>query len=578
MKVSSLATAAIAAMLPSNVYGQDGNTCLMIYQMADNDLEFFIRQDNTELSESQLVRNPGVTTWIYFDHRNLGEGRREDIPIPLSSVYNSDGSEVSEKTELSQYFRWDHSLDKMVIDRTLPGEQNSDTPEVLTAWATVALEDCVSKGATSFMIDFSSHGGGFDGFGGDDNPGRRRKLFQSNTDIVNALQDALDAVDGAPEKFDVVGFDACYMSAFGAADNYLNVGKYLLASEPVEPGHGWAYNALTDGSSAFNLAKEIQATYLSEMQGRFHDNPKILAMTDLEKYKTFLSDWDALSAEMTHLLDEQDPDFYAQLARARSAALSFEHTTDLPDTQVGSALDIGHFLKTFRSFCGPSETSELRTLMDSAEFSYNEMFVVRGSGEGTTKKATGMHITWPTKTSYVGDEEYLDPRLYEEPYATTDAPNWLAFLVSTSEITHTHKYIPIYIYIYIYMEREREREQRKKRIVPETNASHFKLFSSSSYFVYNRKHTMHLRPRQHQTKRFVPLRRRHVKILNQVNSSSILVSQACSRTARIQLDIQPFGIVISSCLKTLMVPWMLFLHLIMGRESRRSLFFTSLPN
>ena len=53
-----------------------------------------------------------------------------------------------------------------------------------------------------------------------------------------ALKKALEDVNGAPDKFDVIGFDACLMSAVGSADEYHEVAKYLLASEPVEPGHG----------------------------------------------------------------------------------------------------------------------------------------------------------------------------------------------------------------------------------------------------------------------------------------------------------------------------------------------------
>jgi len=43
---------------------------------------------------------------------------------------------------------------------------------------------------------------------------------------------------GEEYKFDVIGFDSCLMQSFDAADDYSSVGKYYLASEQVEPGHG----------------------------------------------------------------------------------------------------------------------------------------------------------------------------------------------------------------------------------------------------------------------------------------------------------------------------------------------------
>jgi len=128
-------------------------------------------------------------------------------------------------------------MQKMVVERTLAGEINGDNPQVVYDFVTTALRDCIARGAAEYMVVFSSHGGGFDGFGGDENPGRRR-LIQSNRELSSALAQALNDVPSAPTKFDVLGFDACLMQAFDAADDYGNVTKYLLASESIEPGHG----------------------------------------------------------------------------------------------------------------------------------------------------------------------------------------------------------------------------------------------------------------------------------------------------------------------------------------------------
>jgi hypothetical protein len=128
-------------------------------------------------------------------------------------------------------------MGKMVVDTTLLTEQNSDDPQAVIDFVVPALTDCVERGATEYFVVFSSHGGGWMGFGGDDNDGRR-KLVQSNQSILNALTQALAAVPGAPSQLDVIGFDACYMQAMGAADEYQDIAKYILASEATEPGHG----------------------------------------------------------------------------------------------------------------------------------------------------------------------------------------------------------------------------------------------------------------------------------------------------------------------------------------------------
>lgn len=133
---------------------------------------------------------------------------------------------------------WDHDLDLMVVDVTLDTEQNGDDPQTVIDFVTHALTDCVARGTTEYFVAFSSHGAGWGGFGGDDNTFRRRSLSQTNLNLANALRQSLAAVAGAPAIFDVLGFDACLMSAVGALDDFDTVAKYLLASEATEPGHG----------------------------------------------------------------------------------------------------------------------------------------------------------------------------------------------------------------------------------------------------------------------------------------------------------------------------------------------------
>lgn len=259
----------------------------MLYQMADNDLEYFIRLDNLELIQSPGIQQRNLNTWIYFDHRNYNLGgsgsgtttttttanddddttRATDvITEPLPMVYQKDGSDVpadSFKPMGSQYLHYDHTLNKMVIDRTLEGEQDGDSPLTLQTFLEVAMTDCIEQyqldqqqsttidasnnvfytndTPLEYVLIFASHGSGWLGFGGDENKSRRRRKLiqqQSNVDIVNAIRTALGNVVNAPSKLDVIGFDACNMQGVGTVDDYQNVSKYFLASESVEPAHG----------------------------------------------------------------------------------------------------------------------------------------------------------------------------------------------------------------------------------------------------------------------------------------------------------------------------------------------------
>ena len=176
---------------------------------------------------------------MYFDGRNYGTG--EDVSEPLQEIYFPDGTPVTEKNEGSTYMRWSHELQKMVIEGFVEGEQDGDLPQTLFDFLSYGLRDCVEKGSTEYMLIMASHGNGMYGFGGDENYARRQ-LTLSNGDMAVAMRASLDSIEGAPAKFDVIGFDACSMQSVDVADDLRHATKYVLASEAAEPAEGMFYH------------------------------------------------------------------------------------------------------------------------------------------------------------------------------------------------------------------------------------------------------------------------------------------------------------------------------------------------
>jgi Clostripain family len=189
--------------------------------------------------ESTAVKNKTVTSWIYFDARNL-DGGWDDIVEPLPDIYYKNGSSVTAKLDGSHYFMYDHNMSKMIIDTYIATEASSGNGLTMTTFLKKAVSDCISKGSDEYFLVFTSHGGGFFGFGDDENEEfRRRRLgLASNQNIVNAINTTLSSLLGAPTKLNVLGFDSCLMSDFGALDEYRSIADYVIASEATEPGHG----------------------------------------------------------------------------------------------------------------------------------------------------------------------------------------------------------------------------------------------------------------------------------------------------------------------------------------------------
>ena len=415
---------------------QAGNVCLMFYQMADNNLEYFLRQDLVELIESTGIQDESLNTWVYFDGRDRNSKNDYYISSPLEQVWTRDGSEpLSAKYSGSQYLNYRHDLQKMVVDQQL-GELDSDHPQALYDFMVHAMTNCLSSDnnqSNEFMLVLSSHGTGFFGYGGDDN--ERRRLVQSNANIANAIATALGTVEGAPEQLDVLGFDACLMSSVLALEEYKDAAKYVLASEATEPGHGWAYQTLSNTNSALEIATSLHDAFLTQRQGNSHQAPKTMALVETSSFAVFSEALEALFGELdSRLAANNDEDFHANLQRARASSVAFESYLDDSGTANPSAVDVGSFLISFSELCDPPSSSTLGQRLQQAEISYNDMFMARGIGPGTPA-ATGVHIMFPMKNAYKSNRRMFDGYLLENRNLDVP-PQWLSFM-NTYLITGT---------------------------------------------------------------------------------------------------------------------------------------------
>ena len=104
--------------------------------------------------------------------------------------------------------------------------------------------------AENTMVLFWNHGGGsVNGAAFDVN-------YSFDSLDINEFRQAFEQVctpDSENQPFDIIGFDACLMATIDVAGVFRDVGKYLVASEELEPGNGWYYTGLFEA-----LAEEPQ--------------------------------------------------------------------------------------------------------------------------------------------------------------------------------------------------------------------------------------------------------------------------------------------------------------------------------
>lgn len=185
------------------------------------------------------------------------------------------------------------------------------------------------------------------------------------------------------------------------------------------------------------MAINLQESFLTESQSmqsgllfsESHQVPKTIAIIETSAYTTFLNAWESLSETMEGILAaSSDIRFATVLSRTRTNTLSFNGYLDSQPT-TPSLMDIGQFFDLFNKLCNVDPASSLREAMDTAISAYNNMYVARGIGPGTSN-ATGMAILWPYQSDYDYNPELWDSYLFDSKkvFATIDSPKWLSFL------------------------------------------------------------------------------------------------------------------------------------------------------
>ncbi|MNS21201.1 Clostripain family protein [compost metagenome] len=107
---------------------------------------------------------------------------------------------------------------------------NMGDPNVLKAFLTETKARKAAQGSARTFLTMWDHGGAYGGVGPD-----------STTEAVLSNAQQRDALAATGFSADIIGYDACLMASVEVVAAVKDYGNYLLASEELEPGHGWDY-------------------------------------------------------------------------------------------------------------------------------------------------------------------------------------------------------------------------------------------------------------------------------------------------------------------------------------------------
>jgi len=363
----------------------DGWTVLH-YSMADTDLEPFMVADVNEIGAVGSNENLHVRE---FMDRNVGYGDDELL---------DQGSWVGARVlDIGQ-----GGATEVVEDL---GDVNSADPEVLARFIAEGIE---ANRAGHYALIISDHGASWPGIGPDEG---------SDYDVLDLAEITAGISSGLEQagvdKLDLLGFDACLMANYEVASAVAPLADRLVASQELEPGHGWDYTSLqllADDPEATvdELGSEIIAGFAGQAADQGTSEQITLSMVDL----TQMDAVDEAVAAFAGAMEEQSTDVAPAVGQSEATTLAFGKSPD--QSQDKHLSDLG-LLAASIGESAPEVAEQADALVSALDG------VVLDSVEGVgTAGATGLSIYLPPVVE-LADPAYAD---------VVSSDEWRSFLDS----------------------------------------------------------------------------------------------------------------------------------------------------
>ena len=346
---------------------------ILAWEAADNDLEAAIVDDVVEMSSVDVDGIDIVAMVDRFDGSDPDGG--------FTAADSSPG--IPEEPGMSQILAGGDG--SMSLVASVP-EINSGDPEALTAFLTQAL---VQYPREHVALVISDHGSGWEGVAYDDTADDHLEL----TEISAAMDAALRAA--GRDEFDVIGFDACLMATLEVGAALAPHGRYLVASEEVEPGPGWDWTTLGDLDASMDprtfgetLVEGYRSFYVDESIIANHT----MSLVDLDGIA-------GLSAAVSNLVAVAGTDPTAAAVGLARAAVRTYAFADAPDpAQSKHLVDIGDLAETL-AVQNPSVAAAAEDVRDALDAAV----VVSITGT-LSEQASGLAIYLPPNAQLANDE------------------------------------------------------------------------------------------------------------------------------------------------------------------------------
>ncbi len=334
---------------------------VLVYMMADTNLEPFALDDLAEMAA-------------------VGSSSRMNI---LALVDRHPGYAVGGVGNLGD---WEDAKVLYVardefIEVTEPvGEINMGDPNVLADFIEFGIG---AYPADNYAVIMWDHGAGWPGMGPDETDGE---------DVLTLAEIEFGLAEGLARtgvgQVDFVGFDACLMATYEVASAMDGLADYMLASQELEPGHGWDYRFVdvlttTTNATPIDLGLSLIDGYAAQAVAAGTHEAITLSLLDLGR----VGEVEAGLAALSVPLATQPTVFAPVFGEVRSTTLSFGRN---PDPAFDSNMtDLGLLVAGIGGAEPAFEQAAVDTLtaLDAMVLAY-----VNGPA---TAEATGLSVYFP---------------------------------------------------------------------------------------------------------------------------------------------------------------------------------------
>lgn len=247
------------------------------------------------------------------------------------------------------------------------------------------LENFLKYGREKFAPDhrvfvFWDHGGGSAaGVCKDERTGHVLSL----NDIREAFTAIHPAVEDNP-PFELIGFDACLMATYDVAGTLQGLGRYMAASEELEPGNGWNYTGWVGalgknpamGGAA--LGQVICDTYMKGCQDYGTEDAATMSIIDLGKMNGLRQAYEAFGMEALGQAKANPRGFFTAFGREARQAENYGGNTRYQG--YANMVDLGDLAQKAEGLL-PNTARQLMQAIDQAVI-YKVQGDYRNKGRG----------------------------------------------------------------------------------------------------------------------------------------------------------------------------------------------------